>query len=264
MPSVRTDELYIKEFSRAALSSLGRRHIPMDYPRRDDGFLLTLAGSCRFTLHDGRSFTAQPGELMYLARGTDYAMDILTDSYHYIRCTFLFDTQEPCQSLLIHPREPAVLEGLFRKLAKTYEVTGPGQKQLCIALLYRICAYILQSEAGHYLPGSSAQKLEAARTYIQSHITESTLRVSLLAQNADMSEVHFRKLFFRHYQLSPSAYILHQRVRYAAGLMAEKELRLEEIAEQSGFSSLAHMCKVFKTVTGATPGAYRANLRENN
>jgi len=262
MPSICTDELYIKEFSRATLSRSGQRYIPMDYPRRDDAFLLTLSGSCRFTLHDGRCFTAQPGELMYLARGTDYALEILTDSYHYIPCTFLFDTREPCQSLLIHPREPAVLEGLFRKLAKTYEVTGPGQKQLCIALLYRICAYILQNEAGQYLPGSSAQKLEAARTYIQSHITDQNLHVALLLENAGMSEVHFRKLFSRQYQLTPSAYIRHQRVRYAAGLMAEKELRLEEVAEQSGFSSLAHMCKVFKAITGTTPGAYRTNQQK--
>ena len=33
MPSICTDELYIKEFFRAALSCLGKRYIPMDYPR---------------------------------------------------------------------------------------------------------------------------------------------------------------------------------------------------------------------------------------
>lgn len=200
---------------------------------------------------------------MYLARGTDYAMDILTDTYHYIPCTFLFDTREPCQSLLIRPRDAAIPENLFRRLAKTHGVTGPGQKQLCMALLYRICAYILQSEAGQYLPGSSLQKLEAARTYIQSHITDPNLHVALLAKNAGMSEVHFRKLFFGQYQLTPSAYILHQRVRHAAELMSIKELRLEEIAALAGFSSPAHMCKVFKSVTGATPGAYRSDLQKS-
>jgi AraC family transcriptional regulator len=57
--------------------------------------------------------------------------------------------------------------------------------------------------------------------------------------------------------MSPSAYIMGERVNHAKELMALSELRLEDVASQSGFSSLAHMCKVFKTVVGVTPGIYR-------
>ena len=81
-----------------------------------------------------------------------------------------------------------------------------------------------------------------------------------LAERTELSEVHFRNLFVSLYQMSPSAYILQERVNYAKELMTLSELRLEEIAAQSGFSSLAHMCKVFKSTTGTTPGAYRAKL----
>ncbi len=259
MLDIRKEELYIKDIFHAVVSRLPRRHIPMGIPRGDDVFIYTVAGNCRYELEGGTSFVARPGDVMFLARGVDYSMDILTDEYRYIPCVFLLDTDQQCQSMLIRPDNIAVFDNLFHKLAKKYGITGPGQKQLCMALLYQICAAIMQNGQRDYVPGSTRIRIENARSYIQTNISDPNLRVANMAKMAEMSEVHFRKLFTSLYQMSPSSYILNERVNYAKELMALNELRLEDVAMQSGFSSLAHMCKVFKTLVGVTPGTYRAN-----
>lgn len=261
MLDIRENELYIKDIFRAVVSRLPRRHIPSGTPRSDDAFIYSISGRCRFEFTDGTSFVAEPGDIAYLSCGEDYAMEILTDEYRYIPCVFSFDSDEPRQSLLINPDNVAVFDGLFRKLAKKHSITGPGQKQICMALLYQICAAIMQNGQRDYMPGSTRLRIENVRTYIQSHIHDPALRVASLAQYAEMSEVHFRKLFTNLYQVSPSSYILNERVNHAKELMAFNELRLEDVAMQSGFSSLAHMCKVFKSITGISPGAYRNGLK---
>jgi AraC-like DNA-binding protein len=263
MLDIRKEELYITNIQRAVVSRVSKRYIAAGEPRKNDVFLYTISGSCAFRMADGTSMISGPGDVMYLACGADYAMDILTDEYHYIPCVFQFDTLEPCETMLIRPNNPAVFHSLFHKLARNYSVTGPGQKQLCMSLLYQICAEIAKNGQNEYMSGSTRLRIEKARAYIQSHITEPKLRVALLAKQAEMSEVHFRKLFAGLYRVTPSEYILRERVNYAKELMTLNELGLEDIAIQSGFSSLAHMCKVFKSLEGISPGAYRADLSKS-
>lgn len=258
MLNIQRNELYIKDIFRAVISQLPRRFIPMGTPRVNEALIYTIAGSCRYELADGTAFIAGSGDVMFLSRGVDYSMEILTDEYRYIPCVFLLDTDQSCESMLIRPDNTALFDSLFHKLAGKHSVTGPGQKQLCMALLYQICAAIMQNGKRDYVPGSARLRVEKARTYIQSNIHDPGLRVADLARKAEMSEVHFRKLFMSLYRMSPSAYMMSERVNYAKELMTLSELRLEDVAIQSGFSSLAHMCKVFKTVVGVTPGIYRA------
>lgn len=262
MINIQTNELYIKVIFRAMISRLPRRFIPFGTPRINEAFIYTITGSCRYELTDGTVFTAQPGDVVFLSRGVDYSMEVLSDEYWYIPCEFLFDTEEGCESMHIRPDNVALFDSLFHKLAKKHSITGPGQKQLCIALLYQICAAVMQNGMRDYVPGSTRLRIENARTYIQAHIHNPRLRVAELAKRADMSEVHFRKLFISLFQMSPSAYILGERVNRAKELMALSELRLEDVASQSGFSSLAHMCKVFKSVVGVTPGIYRSKYMQ--
>ena len=129
-----------------------------------------------------------------------------------------------------------------------------------MALLYEIYSLMIQNNQDMYVPGSARVRIENARAYIQENITDPNLSVADLAKAAQMSDVHFRKLFSNLYSCTPSKYILQQRVSYSQKLMGLNELQLEDIALQSGFSSLPHFCRVFKNVTGTTPAVFRRNL----
>lgn len=50
-----------------------------------------------------------------------------------------------------------------------------------------------------------------------------------------------------------------QRVRNAYGLLTETNMSITEIAQEVGFSETKTFCRVFKHVSGVTPGTYRKN-----
>jgi AraC-like DNA-binding protein len=57
-------------------------------------------------------------------------------------------------------------------------------------------------------------------------------------------------------------YIISQKVERVKELLVYDELTLNEIADQMGYSSVAHLSNQFKKVTGLTPGYFK-KIKEN-
>lgn len=262
MVDITKEQLYIMFFSRAVESHLTRRFIPMGVPHNRDSLVFVLSGTARFILDDGQELNPQAGDMLYLAMDQDYSLDVLSDVYEYIVCDFRFANKDRRHGQHFILKNPPAAERLFRKLAACHSVVSPDRKPRCMALLYQIYSLLIQNEQEQYVPGSAKMRIEQARVTIQANISDPNLSVASLAQAANMSEVHFRKLFTDLYTISPSKYITQERISHACTLMNLRELRLEDIALQSGFSSLPYFCKVFKATTGTTPAAYRQNLSD--
>jgi len=262
MLDITKTELYITRFLRAVESRLTRRFIPMSKPHPKDSLVYVVSGSCTFTLDNGSSFSPEAGDVMYLAMGQDYSIDVTSEEYTYIVCDFLFHSKGPRTGAHYVVKNPPAMERLFRKLAVAHSVIAPDRKSRCLGILYQIYSLLIQNEQEQYVPGSARMRIEQARVNIQTHISTPDLSVAALARKANMSEVHFRKLFADLYTISPAKYITQERIAYACTLMELWELRLEDIALQSGFSSLPYFCKVFKATMGTTPAAYRQKLTD--
>lgn len=260
MVDITKRQLFITYFLRAIESHLPRRLIPMSAPHHRDSLVYVVSGSARFILDDGRQWCSEAGDVIYLAFGQDYSLEVLTESYEYILCDFRFGSKDPRFGQNFVLKNPPSAERLFRKLVSSHAVVAPDRLPRCMSLLYQIYTLLIQNQQEQYVPCSSKMRIEKARVSIQTNISNPNLSVASLAQEAKMSEVHFRKLFSDLYTISPSKYITQERISYACSLMALRELRLEDIALQSGFSSLPYFCKVFKATVGTTPTAYRQNL----
>ena len=260
MEDITKKQLYITQLNRVVETHLTRRYIPMDKPHSRDTLLYILSGTCVFTMDNGEVFKIQAGDVVYLAQGQDYSLEVTSDDYRYIVCDFHFSTPKTHHALYIRANNPTPFERLFRKLLKVFAISAPDRRIKSMALLYEIYSLMIQNNQDLYVPGSTKIRIEIARAYIQENITDPNLSVAELAHSAQMSEVHFRKLFQNLYNCSPSKYILQHRVVYSQKLMALNELQLEDIALQSGFCSLPHFCRVFKNVTGTTPAVFRRNL----
>ena len=126
-----------------------------------------------------------------------------------------------------------------------------------MTLLYRIYKQFLPGKEGAYLPASAAGKVAAAKEYLQTNCHNAALSIAKLAQNAELSEVYFRKLFQGQYGMTPSRFLMTARLERAKTLLREPFLSLEECALQSGFSSLSYFCRVFRQEVGTTPAKYR-------
>lgn len=212
-------------------------------------------------MQDGRIFDGQPGDVIFLAKGEDYSMTIDCDSYRYIVCNFLFSEKACRSSLHITVKNPMAFEKEFRKLAQVFAIKAPDWWLSSLSILYKIYSMLVLEQTTQYVPSAAKASILNARTWIRTHLADPELSVSFLAQQANMSEVHFRELFRDVYHITPAKYITQERVAYAKQLMELKELRLEDIALQSGFSSLPYFCKVFKATTGTTPAVFRQKLQ---
>jgi len=223
--------------------------------RLNDAFVYILSGSCRYVFDDGDSFTVNTGDMLYLADGAVYTMHIQEEPYAHIFCDFLFDCPTPRRSAVFTPVNREECEKLFRRLYRTHRHHTKEWWNECMALLYRI--YGMAHEARRQDKSSRNDKIERIREYIDGHCTDYELSVSMLARECEMSEVHFRKLFKEATGVSPSGYITAARLKHATDLMRYPFLTLEDCAVQSGFSSLAYFCRVFKNAMGITPAQYR-------
>ena len=78
-----------------------------------------------------------------------------------------------------------------------------------------------------------------------------------LAGIGGVHATHVARHFRRHYRSTIGEYIRQRRVDVASEMLLWKDRSLTEIALDAGFSSHAHLCTVFKRLTGMTPSQFR-------
>lgn len=86
-----------------------------------------------------------------------------------------------------------------------------------------------------------------------------TLRT--LADDCGVHPVHLAREFQRHYRCTIGDYLRRLRVELASAAIRKGDVPLSQIALNSGFSDQAHFTRVFKRITGITPGEYRIRAR---
>ena len=99
--------------------------------------------------------------------------------------------------------------------------------------------------------------------YLTDNYSDASLSNKTLANQADISEVYFRKLFKDLFGVSPKQYILNLRIKKACELLTESRFNINEIAEKCGFSSVYHFCRAFKNHMSVTPTEYAKSNRNH-
>jgi transcriptional regulator GlxA family with amidase domain len=85
--------------------------------------------------------------------------------------------------------------------------------------------------------------------------------VKRLAEVSGVSEAHFARAFKQAYGIPPHRYLLTRRIEQATTLLRDTELSITEIAFATGWESLGTFGRVFRDITGQTPGAMRVAAR---
>lgn len=139
------------------------------------------------------------------------------------------------------------LTGDYEQLRNLLLLRGSRAKVLSLfyGLLHRLSSQGVTSE------------LLPAMKYIDGHFDDPALSNATLARECKISEVYFRRLFVRQFDLSPKQYVIELRIRKAKQLLSEGALKISAVSEACGFSNPYHFCRVFKERTGLTPTEYR-------
>lgn len=89
---------------------------------------------------------------------------------------------------------------------------------------------------------------------------EARFNVEAMARSMGCSREHLARRFRAAAGVSPSNFLLQQRLRLAAQALRNGEDKLESIARRCGFASANYLCRQFRQHVGVTPTQFRRQL----
>lgn len=87
--------------------------------------------------------------------------------------------------------------------------------------------------------------------------------VDEMARDVDVHPVHLARVFRHRRRCTIGEYVRRLRVEAACRQLCDSETALSAIALDAGFADQSHFSRTFKSITGMTPGQYRAIHRPN-
>jgi transcriptional regulator GlxA family with amidase domain len=85
--------------------------------------------------------------------------------------------------------------------------------------------------------------------------------VKRLAEVSGVSPAHFARSFKQAFGIPPHRYLLTRRIEQATTLLRDTELGITDIAFATGWESLGTFGRIFRDITGRSPGALRQEAR---
>ncbi len=223
-------------------------------------------------------FEVPCGSVVLIPHGSEYSWKVCSPSGKSTTVTMLFEFNLKCRRItagkkgelssapssdnsleigtkiqVIANKSPELYKKLFLSLINAFNAQT-------ILPIIRSCYELFEKLAGE--PAISD------RTSVNNEIISKSLRlmendsantpgISEIAAACGVSAGYFSRLFKKHIGISAIEHLTLNKLAKAKRLLSESTLTVDRIAELSGFSDSAYMCRVFKKKSGITPGEYR-------
>jgi AraC family transcriptional regulator len=218
--------------------------------KRDSLFLTAAGAPYDFRW---RTLTSEPFEAVLVVLGLPLFGEALQDVFGVnavharLRDASGFEDQNLI-SLLGRLKEEAT-----RPAASRLFVRGIAQAiAIHIARNYAALTEAVHGEASS-LPGF---KLRRVTDWMAEHLAEE-FNLARVAEQANMSEFHFNRLFKRATGVPPSQYQIRLRLDVGRRLLRETKKSVMMIANEIGYSNPSHFAQLFRKETGLSPTTYR-------
>lgn len=149
------------------------------------------------------------------------------------------------------------LQPLFDELIQAGSHVHRGNAELCAKLLECMALRISSSRA----PIDGAQTLSFATFQrCRQHIEQHALRLQSLdriAGECHVNAAYLCRLFRRFDRSSPYQYLLRLKMNHAAERLQQTTMMVKQVADEAGFSDPFHFSRVFHSILGLSPAAFR-------
>lgn len=232
--------------------------VPSLKGRRDEilgrkcyGLSFCEEGQITYT-HNGKAFVSDPEHAIILPKGQSYTLSgDKTGNFALIN----FDCADLlCDTMILLPLrnvEPLLKDFAQMKSLFLFERNRPK----IISLFYNIIHNLSFPDCPEH-----NQILPAIR-YLEKNYSSPELANKVLAEQCNLSEVYFRRLFIKSFGVTPKQYVIDARINKAKQMLTDGLLKIEAVAEACGFSSPYHFCRLFRQKTGVTPSAFAKESR---
>ena len=190
------------------------------------------------------------GSVSFIPRDLDYERTASKDRMIVIHFNTIGYTGK--RITVFSPENPEALKSLFEEILVCWLQKEPGYRYRCHGLLYEIFALC----HSHTSRPRKSSKIAEGVSYIQSHWDDPALTIGQAADRSNMSEVYFRRLFYREFGTTPKHYLIDLRLQNALSLMDTGYFTLQEIAAKCGYTDYKYFSVEFKRHKGYSPSEY--------
>ena len=205
------------------------------------------------------------GPKVYHRAKSSRGMDDLWHFIYFDPATWGFPDYPETIGTVVGKQNEPVLHNLLMALYEEMRELRLNRKEIIKGLVFSISAWIqrlasVDVDAGFthpnvHLPGLDNRILKA----IDLMITAEGYQHSIpeLAENSCLSESQFRNLFRSQVGMSPKNFQMRLVMKIAMNMLREDRLRIIDIAQECGFSSLSSFNRQFKMETGLAPQQWK-------
>ena len=222
-------------------------------------------GHIPYTKHPGTITFAPPGIVPAVRQRNRFEIILCALEPAFVSCVE-DELNQPLTTRLPYRTgfHDATLRQLMRLLEAEASQGGPSGRLYADHLAHALVMRFLlhgRTQRGNASAASSRlprHLLQRVLERMQDLVADLDLRT--LATESGYSRSHFLRMFEAATGLTPHRYLLRLRLERAQKLMRKGSASLIDIAALCGFSSHAHMSRVFRQLLGVTPSQYRRNL----
>jgi AraC family transcriptional regulator len=222
-------------------------------------------GHTPYTKHPGTITFAPPGIVPAVRQHNRFEIILCALEPAFVNCVEDELNQPPTARL---PYRTGFYDATLRQLMRLLEVEasqgGPSGRlyadHLAHALVMRFLLHGKPQRRNSDAATSPLPRHLLQRVLERMHDLVADLDLQTLAAESGYSRSHFLRMFEAATGLTPHRYLLQLRLERAQELMREGATSLIDIAALCGFSSHAHMSRIFRQLLGVTPSRYRRNL----
>jgi AraC-like DNA-binding protein len=224
--------------------------------RPSHGLVLYQSGADAYDFGTGKPLVAKAGDLIYLPKGSDYAVAPMPQGSCY---TINFDISEQIafEPFVFRSKNGVDLLAVFRAAEKAWKSKKQGYVMKCKEAIYHTVCQLQSEYHEGYAKGNKADMIAPALSRIHDGYTTEALRISELAALCKMTPEYFRALFRKFHGVSPLKYINDLKLTHAAELIESGEYSITEVAGLSGFADASHFSREFKKHFGIPPVEYK-------
>ena len=203
----------------------------------------------------------QKGQIGYIAGGSvDKSSAFECESVSYIVFNFCFGDKNTVPLLPFATLASADVlykyENLFREALNVFMRKSPGYMTVCNGIILQIVGYLYEESKSDGNVIEKAYRIKDSVDYLLNNYGDRNIKISELSKISNMSQKHFRRIFYNLYGKNPSEFLTGIRIEKAKMLLLYTEKNITETALICGFSDVYSFSHCFKKHTGVSPKNY--------
>ena len=206
-------------------------------------------------------FEVNAENALFLPAGTKYELDVERSGV----CTVIeldaanpAEEMSPCGFLIAGDKD---ISKAAMGVAHFWALKGPAYHSKCLSEIYSVITRISNQSAFNSTLAGKYGMIHRSVKYLETNYADPDLYTPALAEMSGMGETYYRNIFIAVFNTPPTKYIQQYRVDKAKELLVNSDLPVDEVAVKVGFANASYFCKVFKSLTGATPSEFAAKGR---